>query len=38
MTLLLHVASQPHSHFEPLVGLLFFAAIAAVVTFRRQRS
>ena len=38
MTLLLHADPLPHLHSEPLLLLLAFAAVAAVMTFRRQRS
>jgi hypothetical protein len=38
MTLLLHAAPQQHLHSEPLIALLVFAACAAVMVYRRQRS
>jgi hypothetical protein len=38
MTLLFHADPQLHFHAEPLVLLLVFAAVAAYMTFRRQRT
>jgi hypothetical protein len=38
MMLLFHNAPQQHLHSEPLVALLIFAALAAIMVYRQQRS